>query len=205
MGQLDWLHTGVRSDKPIVTAPGATDTGDAVTRVDAALDGFAGKVPGWFRGLEKIGYWWYAICVVLGLVVGLTANPSEIEWRIASGIMIGLLVAPVSLLLLRLLAKAQARASGAPSTERAIAAVADRARPVTGETKFQVDAVLAKDPGLERTVHQLAWRTTQDAAATKELEGIWEKTHPEAATARAAKFAEIDAKVAALKQNQGKK
>ncbi|GHH71833.1 hypothetical protein [Promicromonospora soli] len=204
MAQLDWLHVGVRSDKPIVTAPGVTDTG-AVTQVDDALDGFSGKVPGWFKALEKIGYWWYAICVIAGLAFSLALSPAEMAWKIAAGLTIGLVAAPVTSGLLRLLAKAQARAGGESGTERALAVLADRARPVSGETKFEVEAVLAKDPSLEHRVHQLAWRATEDPAARKELESLWEMADPAAAAARAAKFAELDAKIASLKQNQGKK
>jgi hypothetical protein len=204
MAQLDWLHVGVRSDQPIVTAPGVTDTGE-VAQVDAALDGFSGKVPGWYKLIEKVGLGWYAICVAVGLAISLAFSPAELHWKIAAGFTIGLVVAPPSLWLARLLAKLQARATGEPGTDRALAALADRARPVTGETKYEVETVLAKDPSLERRVHQLAWRTTDEAAARKELEGLWEKADPEAAAARAAKFAEVDAKIAALKRNQAKK
>jgi hypothetical protein len=205
MAQLDWLHVGVRSDKPIVTAPGVTDTAAVVTLVDAALDGFAGNVPGWFKVLEKIGYWWYVICVVIGLAFSLAFSPAEMHWKIAAGFAIGLVGAPVTGGLLLLLAKLQARATGEPGTERALTAVADRARPVSGETKYEVETVLAKDPSLERRVHQLAWRTTEDAAARKELEMLWEQADPDAAAARSVKVAEVEAKIAALKQNQGKK
>jgi hypothetical protein len=204
MAQLDWLHVGVRSDQPIVTAPGVVDAGE-VAQVDAALDGFSGKVPGWYRLLEKVGLGWYAICVAIGLAVALAFSPAELHWRIAAGVTIGLVVAPPSLWLARLLARLQARATGEPSTKQALAAVADRARPVNGETRYEVETVLAKDPSLERKVHQLAWRTPDDSGARKELEGLWEKADPEAATARAAKFAEVDAKIAALKRNQAKK
>jgi hypothetical protein len=200
MAQLDWLHTGPRSGKPIMTAPGSLDARDAVARVDAALDGWSGKVPAWYAAVGKIGYWWVAICLIGGLAIGLVANPSEIEWRIASGLMIGILAIPVGGTLLRLLAKAQSRGTGAANPERALADVAHTARPMSGDVKKAVDAVLARDPRQEPKVHQLAWRGNEDAAALQELDGLWRQADPEAVAARDREMADLEARVAIVRE-----
>ena len=203
MAQVDWLHTGTHSEKDIVTAPSAGDVDDAVARVDAALDGYTGKVPGWFTAIKKLGYWWYAVCIAVLLVLALVLVPAGIGFRLTIGIVGGVVAAPLSGWALLLLAKLQSRSTGAASTEQALADVADRARPVTGETRYQVETVLDRTPDLEKKVHQLAWRSSQDAEARKSLEGLWEKAAPEEAAARAARIAEVEAGIADLKA-QGK-
>lgn len=199
MAQLDWLHTGPRSGKPIMTAPGVSDPGDAVAQVDGALDGFSGRVPGWYAVVSKIGYWWIAICLIGGLAVGLVANASAIEWRIASGLMIGIVAIPVGGALLRLLAKAQSRSTAAGSPEQALADVAGLARPVAADVKKAIVAVLAKDPRQEGKVHQLAWRSNQDGPALQELDGLWKQADPETVAARDTETARLEARVAAVR------
>ncbi|MFC8731953.1 hypothetical protein ACFT5B_05790 [Luteimicrobium sp. NPDC057192] len=200
MADVSWLVTGTRSGRPIVVAPGGADPSDAVVRVDAALDGFAGPVPRWYRATEQIGYWWVAIWVVLAVAVTLTTSPASLPWRIASGMTIGLLVTPISLALYRLVARAQARAAGAGSTDEALRRAADRARPSTPDSARQVAAVLAADPRSERRVHDLAWRAAKpDPAARKELEGLWEKADPERAALAKRQVAQLQAELDQLK------
>jgi hypothetical protein len=196
VAQVSWLVMGGRSGRPIVVGPAADDATDAVTRVDGALDGFAGPVPRWFEVTEKIGYGWFAIWMAVGLVVALVASPAALQWRIASGLMIGLIVAPISIALFRLVARAQSRAQGAPTTERALRDAAGRARPTTPDTVRQVEVVLATSPHAEHRVHDLVWRAAApDPAARKELEGLWEKADPEAAALQKRQMAQLQAEI----------
>jgi len=198
--RVDWLVDGSRSGRAIVTAPGRTDVGDAVVRVDAALDGFAGPVPGWFRGLERLGFWWYVICVVVGVGITLAVGPASVVWRVASGVTLGLILAPVSLVLLRALARGGSRADGAASPAQALAHAAAHARPVNGEIVMQVGTVLGRDAGRADAVHRMAWRAAGgDASARKELEAAWEAAAPDAAAARAEKVARLQAEIDADK------
>ncbi|MDR7382648.1 hypothetical protein [Promicromonospora iranensis] len=183
-----------------MTAPGSSDTADAVARVDAALDGWSGKVPAWYSAVGRIGYWWIAICLVGGLAIGLVANPSEIEWRIASGLMIGIVAIPVGGTLLRLIARSQSRATGAAGPERALADAARTARPVAADVKRAIDAVLARDARQEPTVHRLAWRSNEDDAALKALDGLWRQADPESVAARDAETAALEARVAVVRE-----
>lgn len=204
MAQVSWLVQGTRSQRSIITAPGAADVDDAVVRVDAALDGFPGHVPGWFRGLERLGFGWYAVCVVVGTGVSLALSPAEPVWRIASGITLGLIVAPLTIVLSRMLAKWQARATGSSSTAQALVDAADAARPVNGEIAMQIATIVENDPGRATAVHRTAWRAAAgDVAARKELEAAWESAAPDAAAARAAMVAKLQAEIDADKQRGG--
>lgn len=205
MAQPGWMRTGKHSKKYIVTAPGATDVGEAVERVDAALEGYAGKVPGWFAAVQKLGYWWYGICIVVALALMFTVGSGNVSFKVASAVFLGVVGAPVTGWILLTLAKLQSRITGAPSAKQALAEFADRARPISEETRSQVETVLAKDPSLEPKLHRLAWNITPDRHSTenpgarKELEGLWAEADPEGAAEVAALVAEMDAKIAALK------
>ncbi|MCK9792659.1 hypothetical protein M1843_02735 [Isoptericola sp. 4D.3] len=204
MAHESWLVTGDRSKQPIVVAPGAADAHGAVTQVDNALGKFSGPVPAWFRVVERLGYWWYGICVVVGVVLGLLLVPAETQWKISWGFALGFLAAPLSGAILYRLARLQARAAGFPTTAKALADAKGTARPTNGEVHKHVTTVLGADPALESRVHRLAWRAAgDDGSARKELEGLWEKADPEAAAALADKFAAIRAENARLEE-QGK-
>ncbi|MCT2585768.1 hypothetical protein [Actinophytocola gossypii] len=202
MGQPGWLYTGEVSERSIVTAPGAGDVGDAVVLVDAAVAGFCGKVPGWFRAVQRLKYWWYAVCIAVGLAVGLVFVPTPVEWRLTAGLTAGLVLTPVSGAVLGLVARRQTRVQGVRRPERLLAKVAGRARPVADTVREQIVTVLARDPGLDATVHELAWRSAKEGAR-RELDELWKKADPRAAAARAAKIAEVTARVDDLK-DQGK-
>lgn len=200
MAEASWLVTGSRSGRPIVLAPGGAEASAAAARVDAALDGFAGPVPGWFRAVERTRAGWFVLWMALGVVLTLLTSPATLAWQIASGLTIGLVVAPVSLVLLRLLARAQARARGASSTDQALRDVAGLARPTTPDAARQAAAVLASDPRSEPRVHDLVWRAAKpDAGARKELEALWEKADPTTAAVQRRQLAQLQADVDQLK------
>lgn len=196
MTQADWLITGERTKRPVVVAPGTDDAAAAaaaVKQVDAALDGFAGPVPGWYRAVERLGYWWYPVCVVVGLVLAFALAPARVEWQISLGLLVGLVGARGSGMVFWFLARLQARgSSGFGSTAKALAAAADVARPSDADTGTEVAAVLAKDPALESRVHLLVWQAADEQdGARQQLDALWEKADPEGAARRAAHLAEV--------------
>src|SRR6478609_7955396 len=132
MAQPSWLITGERSKRPIVVAPGVDGADAAVTQVDNALDRFSGPVPGWFRAVERLGYWWYGVCIVVGVAVALALVPAELKWKIAWGIAFGLIATPVTSALGYYLARLQARAAGFPTVAKALSDVKGTARPSNG-------------------------------------------------------------------------
>lgn len=195
MAEPDWLHTGPRSGRPIMTAPGGASARDAVERVDAALDGWSGPVPGWYRAVGRIGYWWILLCLGGGLAIGLVAGPDTMAWKIASGLMIGIVAIPVGGVLLRLLARAQSKASGAGTPDAALAQVAAQARPMSGDVKRAVDAVLFADPRQGAQLHRLAWRSNEDESVLRQIDDLWRQADPEAVAARDAETARLEARV----------
>lgn len=195
MAEPDWLHTGPRSGKAIMTAPGGTPARAAVEQVDAALDGWSGPVPGWYRVVSRIGYWWILLCLGGGLVIGLVAGPDAMEWKIASGLMIGIVAIPVGGVVLRLLARAQSKAGGAGSPDAALAQVADQARPMSGDVRRAVDAVLSADPQQGAQLHRLAWRSNEDESVLRQIDDLWRQADPEAVAARDAETARLEARV----------
>ncbi|WP_454851541.1 hypothetical protein [Promicromonospora soli] len=199
MSQANWLVKGSTSERWIVTAPGApTGVAKAVEQLDAALDGFSGNVPGWFRAVKKTGSWWYLICVVIAVVVVVAVAPVEIGMRIAIGISAGLFLAVLSGPLLRLLATAQSRAAGVASADRVIADVAGTARPIQQGVVERATAVIDNGAAPEDAVHALVWRAAQgssDEAAAAELLALWRKAAPEQASAHQARMEQYQAQL----------
>jgi hypothetical protein len=199
MAQADWMITGARQPRPVVLAPGSTADAADAARVDAALDGFPSGVPAWFRGLERIGYWWYGVCVVAGVLICLAVVPAPLEWRIATGLGAGFVAAPATGAALNVIAHLWSRARGPWSPQEAITRLQDRARPSDGETDKRVAAILAAKPALEARVHDVVWRQAGgEAGARHELTGLWEKEAPEEAARQAALIADVRAKIDGL-------
>lgn len=199
MLQANWLIKGSASERWIVTAPGTpTGVAKAVEQLDAALDGFSGNVPGWFRTVRKTGSWWYLICVAIAVVVVVAVSPAEIGMRIAVGIAVGVLLAVLSGPLLRLLATAQSRAVGTASADRVITDVAGTARPIPQGVVDRAAAVLDNGAAPEDTVHALVWRAAQgssDEAAAAELVALWRRAAPEQASAHQARMERYQAQL----------
>ncbi len=205
MAQVSWLVQGARSQRSIITAPGATDVDDAVVRVDAALDGFPGPVPRWFRGLERLGRWWYVICLAVTVPVAIAVAPADMAWRVAAGLSSGLILAPVSGMILHQVARLHSRVGGSPSAEQSLSDAADAARLAPGTVVRKAEAILRKDAGLEPTIHGLSWRAaaqeTPDArSAAQELLSLWEQADPEGAAAHVAEMERVRASIRDLKE-----
>jgi hypothetical protein len=208
MAQASWLVQGARSQRSIITAPGATDVDDAVVRVDAALDGFPGPVPRWFRGLERVGRWWYVVCLAVTVPVAIAVAPADMAWRVAAGLSSGLILAPLSGMILHQMAKLHSRVGGSPSTQESLARTTDAARPAPGTVVQQAESILRTDPHLEPTVHRLSWRAAEPATsdgqtAAMELFSLWQEVDPRAAAAQVAEIEQIRASIRELKE-QGK-
>src|SRR5690606_16024512 len=196
---VSWLVTAPRSGKVIVIAPGQpAGADDAVARIDAELGGATGAEPSWFTALQKLGYWWYAICIAVGILVLLLVSDASVALRVGSGIGVGIVLAVVSSLVLGTIARAQARSGTSADTTPSALEAGGVARLAWGTIPEQVTAILTKDPALDERVHVRAWRaaraTTPDGQdALEELTALWTEADPHAASAQ-------DAEVERMKQ-----
>ncbi|MCD0447320.1 hypothetical protein LO763_27260 [Glycomyces sp. A-F 0318] len=201
MAGVSWIVRPKGSEHVIITAPDApVGVGDAVDRLQAALDGFPGRKPVWFRPLERLGYWWYPICMVAMAVAVAFAGPRELGLNIAYGLGAGVTVAVLSGMVLTGLAHLQSRLTSGRTVEQAVKEVAPLARGAGGVAD-RVEAILARDPAREREVHLLAWRaagvgTPHRGRADDELDELWKLADPAGAAAREAKIREIEAALA---------
>ncbi|MEU6245982.1 hypothetical protein [Glycomyces sp. NPDC047010] len=186
MAEVGWLVRRSGSEHVIITAPdAASGVGEAVKRLEAALDGFPGRKPAWFRVLERVGYWWYLVCMVATAVVLALFGANGLVMNLVYGFFGGITVAVVTGGVLTGAAHLQARLGAGKSVEQARRDVAALARQGGGVAE-RVEAILAKDPSLERRVHLLAWDAaeigaTDRSASDDELTGLWELADPAAA------------------------
>ncbi|MQM28114.1 hypothetical protein [Glycomyces albidus] len=198
MADVRWLIRTRQSAQVIITAPDApVGVGAAVERLEAALDGYAGPKPAWFRALERLGYWWYAICMAATAAVFAAAAPNGVALNIAYGLGSGIAVAVVSGGLIAGAAHVQTRLTSGRTAQQTIAEAAPLARPA-GSVADRVEAVLAWDPSREHEVHRLAWDAAEAGrpnrrAADEELDDLWRRADPEAAAAREATLRRIRA------------
>ncbi|WP_155830349.1 hypothetical protein [Glycomyces tenuis] len=205
MADVRWLIRTERSGQMIITAPDApVGVGAAAERLEAALDGFAGKKPAWFRRLERLGYWWYPICMVATAAVFAFAAPNGLGMNIAYGLGFGVGAAVVSGGIAASVAHLQARLTSGRTVEETVEEVAPFARRAGGVAD-RVESILAWDPGREREVHLLAWRAAEvgapnRSAADRELDELWKQADPAAAAEREAKIREIEEGIAELKR-----
>jgi len=194
MAKVGWLVR--RSDHVIITAPGAPPgTGPAVARLAEALDGFSGRKPAWFRLLERLGYWWYLVCMVATAVLFAFFARNGLVMNLVYGFFAGITVAVVTAVVLTGIAHLQARLIGGKSAEQAKRDVAELARPGGGVAE-RVEAILAKDPSLEQRVHHLAWQAAEihgmeRSTADDELTELWEAADPVAAAELEAELRKI--------------
>ncbi|MFB9660932.1 hypothetical protein ACFQS3_15735 [Glycomyces mayteni] len=186
MAKVGWLVRGRGSEQVIITAPDAgPGVREAVERLAEALDGFPGRKPAWFRVLERVGYWWYLVCMVATAAVFAVWGANGLALNLVYGFFSGVTVAVVTGVVLTGAAHLQTRIGGGKSAEQVRREVAALARPGGGVAE-RVEAVLAKDPSLERRVHLLAWDAAEihgveRSAADDELTDLWELADPAAA------------------------
>jgi hypothetical protein len=188
MADVDWLVQGRRSATPIITAPGVEADG-AAQRLDAVLAGSSGEMPGWFKAVEKLGYWWYLLGVVVVVPIVVLVAPAEMWQRITSGIAGGVLLAILSSAIITSVARAQAR-SKAAADARSGGDLKQQARVAPLKARETVDAIVGRNARLEGQVHTLLWRsalsaTPDGAAAQKELDALLVTVAPETATEHA--------------------
>ncbi|MCH7230933.1 hypothetical protein L0U85_08730 [Glycomyces sp. L485] len=205
MAEIRWLVRTRRSEQTIITAPDApVEVGAAAEQLEAALDGFSGRKPAWFRPLERLGYWWYPICMVATTAAFVVAAPNSLGMNIAYGLGFGVTAAVVTGAILASIAHLQVRLTSGRTVEETVKEVAALARRAGGVAD-RVEAVLAWDPALEREVHLLAWRAAEvdgpdRSAADRELDELWKQADPVAAANREAKIREIEEGLAALRR-----
>ncbi|TWJ08270.1 hypothetical protein LX16_4495 [Stackebrandtia albiflava] len=192
MTRPSWLTSGARSRALIVTSPGPqSNVREAVRRLDDALAGFPGAVPGWFRALERLRYRWYVICVVVAAAALAVAFPERIWLSLLYGVGVGIAFAPLSSALARSVAHLQVRATTGKRAAQVITELAAEARPFPLPREW-VDAVLGVEPEREHRVHLLAWSAADpagggsDGPAARELVRLWRQADPSSA-------AELDA------------
>ncbi|WP_030161116.1 hypothetical protein [Glycomyces sp. NRRL B-16210] len=204
MAEVGWLRRSRDAKHVIITAPDgpAPGTEAAVAQLEGVLAGFSGAKPAWYRPLERLGRWWYAIVAALSAAAFVALAPDDAGT--ARNLAYGLLFSPIATLavggLLSAAAHLQVHLSNGGDRDQAIKAVADRARPA-GSVADRVEAILAKDPPLEAQVHALAWKAAgigepNRKAANRELDELWRLADPAAAEARDAKIRQIEEQIA---------
>jgi hypothetical protein len=214
---VPWLVRSRNAEETIIviTAPDApVGVGAAVDRLEAALQGFSGRKPAWFAVLERLGYWWYPICMAAAAAVFVLFAENElgVGWNLAYGLGSGIGIAVITGAIAWTAAHLQARLTNGATVDELIREVAPLARP-GGSVVDRVDAILAWDPAREREVHDLAWRaagigTPNRSAAERELDALWRRADPAGAAERDAMLLEIEATVAELRRKrleQGKR
>lgn len=203
MAEVPWIVDGPYSGKSIVTAPGASI--DA-RRLDAALAGFAGSIPGWYRLLHRLGRWWYLVCVVAVCAVFVAWSPNGFWLSLAYGAGAGLPLAAVSGMLAYGLGRLQPRLVHRTTPEAVVREESARARQSALDRK-RIEAILDADPGLATEVHALVWHVSNPGdggskrEARKRLDELWHLADPQAAAAFDAKIREIEEGIAKRKRD----
>jgi hypothetical protein len=188
VASVGWLVKGEHSDETIITAPDAPrDVGASVAKLDLALNGFTGPKPAWYRAIEKTGYWWYLICMIVGVAVVLPIGSAPIGGRVAAGMGAGILLAPISGALIGLAVRAADRRKSGTTPEKIERKLKRVARRIAPDAHGTVDLVLDRDPQREAQVHDLLWGTAAGSdAAFNEIEALIAEVAPEVAAERKA-------------------
>jgi hypothetical protein len=205
-----WLRENRLSKNLYVIAPGSTATeaeiADAMDRHDGLGGGWAGPKPGWYKAVERVGYWWYLIASVLGSVFFIIFSPAdEPMWLKA---LLGLSAGPVILLVIQLLvfgiAWFQVKLSG--GDKKAVLREANKiARPAFGHD--QIGAILAMDPSAEPELHRLCWTASGvgeqgRGAAMDQIHELWRRADPGAAAKRDEMIRDTQEKLARFRKDE---
>lgn len=205
MATVGWLVKGKHSGKAIITAPDApAGVAASVERLDLALNGFTRPQPRWYLVIEKTGYWWYLICMIVGVAVLLFVPNTPIEYQIAAGMGLGLLVALPGGWLLRSVAQAVDRRKSGTTPEKVERKLKGVARRINTDAQSTVDTILDRAPQREADVHDALWRSAAGSdAAFSEIEALIAQVAPELAAERRAATEELAQQFEDLKK-QGK-
>ncbi|GAA2131675.1 hypothetical protein [Glycomyces algeriensis] len=162
---IAWIVRGARTKKAIITAPDrSSGTDEAATRLDRALDGFAGPVPPWYDFMHRPeSMLVYVLVSAIGatsavLLTPLEAGPAIFLGLIAGGVAAAILVKAADVL-------AHRRAGGKARPEDVIREVAPLARPAHYVVDL-AETLVVLDPATEAETHRLAWQ----AASPEEAE-----------------------------------
>lgn len=184
---VGWLVTGKYSDETIITAPDApADAATSVERLDLALHGFTRPLPAWYRVIGSTGYWWYLICMIVGVAVVLLVGTAPTGGQIAAGMGAGLLLALPSGWLLGAAARRADRRKSGTTPEKVARKLKSVAQKIT-DGQDVADIVLDRAPQREAEVHDLLWRsTTRSDAVLNEIEALIAQVAPALAAERKA-------------------
>lgn len=206
MAQVRWLTIGERSKTTLITAPRApAGVDEGAERLDAALAGFTGPIPGWFRGFERLGAWWYPIWAVAGGLIAFALVSTALG--VAAGMTAGLVLAYLSAFTINIAAQARARRTGSASSTQVIAEVDLLARIAPTGARDLADAVLKHDARLEHQVHSLLWRSVKQTrtadgdTAAAELRALLEQTAPDHAAERSSAARRLEEQIKQLKED----
>lgn len=163
---IAWIVRGARTKKAIITAPDRpSGLEEAATRLDRALDGFAGPVPPWFDFLHRSeSILVYALVSAVGAAIAVLFTPMEVGAAIFLGLIVG---AVASAILVKTADRiAHRRAGGKLTPEDVIREVAPLARPAHYVVDL-AETLVVLDPGTETETHRLAWQAASSEAAER--------------------------------------
>ncbi|WP_454851545.1 hypothetical protein [Promicromonospora soli] len=208
MAKVDWLVIGLRSNQVMITAPGAPGTAaQAVHELDAALLDPEEQMPGWFTAVQRTGYWWYLICMVIAVPIALVVIPTEIVGRIIGGLTGGLALAGVSSAVLTLLARIQARRATPRSHFSDVERLSTVVRVAPAGAQKVFDAVVERDARLEPEVHELLWRGaghgSDREAAKADLDALLQRVAPDFAAQGAVDDEELAGRLEEVRRLNG--
>ncbi|WP_166845565.1 hypothetical protein [Isoptericola sp. BMS4] len=211
MTTVNWLTQGHRSDAIIITAPATPDETAATAAND--LDGLllrptAEELPGWFRRVQKLGYWWYLVCVVVTVPVFAALGSAPTGTRLAIGAGAGVTLALLSGAAMNSIAHAQARREASAGARARRDSLRDVARVAPPRAQETVPAILEAHPETEAELHRLVWRAAQHQTpdgrdALDHLERLLADAAPGVAAHRTADDEELERKLADLRKRNG--
>jgi hypothetical protein len=176
-------------------------------RHDGLSGGWSGAKPGWYKAVERVGYWWYLIAAALGSVFFIVFAPGgDPAWTKA---LFGISAGPVILLVIQVLvfgvAWIQARLAGG-TDKTAVLREANRiARPAVFDHD-RIGTILAVDPASEAELHRLCWTASGvgeqgRGAAMDQIHERWRRADPAAAAEFDAKLRVIEEKLARFRND----
>lgn len=167
---IAWIVRGVRTKKAIITAPDRSDGLDeAATRLDRALDGFAGPVPPWYDFMRRSeSMLVYALVSAIVATAAVLLTPLEVGSAIFLGLIAAAIVLAGAVKVADLLA--HRRSGGKARPEDVIREVAPLARPANYVVDL-AETLFAHAPGLETEIHRLSWQAASpDPAESRSAE-----------------------------------
>lgn len=206
-----WLRENRHSKNLFVIAPGSTasepEIAAAMDRHDGLGGGWFGAKPGWYKAVERVGYWWYLIAAALGSAFFIVFAPSDDSaWMKA---LFGISAGPVILLVIQLLvfgvAWLQVRLGGG-TDKRAVLREANRiARPAAFDHD-RIGTILAVVPASEAELHRLCWTASGvgeqgRGAAMDQIHELWRRADPAAAAEFGAKLRDVEEKLARFRKD----